>query len=154
LIDLARVLAEEIGDLPQAIARAREVTGASPEAALARALEASWRARLGDVAGASLAYARLRQQLELSPPARKEQAAEWLERAADFERDVQRDLPAAERHLAALLRLLPHDVSVQEAYRAVAVRLAAEERRQLAPAGFERELSSELPINQEPESSR
>jgi tetratricopeptide (TPR) repeat protein len=150
LIDLARVLAEEMGDLPQAIARVREVTGESSEASEARALEASWRARLGDIAGASLAYARLRQQLELSPPARKELAVEWLERAADFERDVQRDLSAAERHLAALLRLVPHDVSAQEAYRAVAVRLAAEGHRTLpAHAAIEPQLAPERLANED-----
>ena len=61
LIDLAMVLASDLKDLPQAIARARQVSAASPRYVEARRLEARWRADLGDIAGASLCFGRMRE---------------------------------------------------------------------------------------------
>jgi tetratricopeptide (TPR) repeat protein len=58
---LGRALAERLDDLPSAIAHVSAISADAPEAALARALEARWRARLGDDVGASLAFARLRE---------------------------------------------------------------------------------------------
>ena len=124
LIDLAMVLASDLKDLPQAIARARQVSAASPRYVEARRLEARWRADLGDIAGASLCFGRMREALELNPepPA---SAAQFLLEAADFEQEVERDVLAAERHLAVALRIAPHDARIAERYRAVAAEVAA-----------------------------
>jgi tetratricopeptide (TPR) repeat protein len=61
LLDLARALADRLGDLPTAIARVSAVPREAPEAILARGLEGRWRHRLGDVAGASLAFGQMRE---------------------------------------------------------------------------------------------
>lgn len=127
LFDLACVIADYLHDYPQAIARIRQVPAGTPRATEARALEATWRARIGDLAGASLAYARLRDAVELAekpPPL----AADWLLEAARFERDVQRDALAAEQHLRVALALQPHAPAIAEAYREVAARVAEEAR--------------------------
>jgi hypothetical protein len=89
-------------------------------------MEAEWLVRLGDLAGASLAYARLRQAAELTPPENAESVARALAQASRFE--ASSDLHAAERHLAVALRLLPRDPQIQVEYREVAARLAAERR--------------------------
>ncbi|MEO7036357.1 MAG: tetratricopeptide repeat protein [Polyangiaceae bacterium] len=119
LLDLAQVLASDLKDLPQAIARARQVSAASPRHAEARRLEAQWRAALGDIAGASLVYGRMREAIELAsevPP----NAAAYLMEAADFELRIERDVLAAERHLAVAVRFAPHNAVVTERYRAIA----------------------------------
>lgn len=127
LVDLARLLAGDLGDLPQAIARVREVPAASPRSLEARLLEARWRSTLGDIRGASLAFARLRQAIELASPP-DPASAEWLLEAARFERDVQHDALAAERHLTIALRLAPRDHRIAEAYREVAAIVAVRTR--------------------------
>jgi hypothetical protein len=93
----------------------------------ARALEAEFRARLGDVTGASLSYARLREILELGTTDEPKSAADWLRAAARFERDVTQDAVAAERHLAVALKIAPRDREVAEAYREAAALLRARE---------------------------
>jgi tetratricopeptide (TPR) repeat protein len=123
LVDLARILAK-MGDLPQAIARVRAVVAPSEELALARALEADWREKIGDLAGASLAHARLRETLELTPPHDVGAAVDWLTGAARFESEVRKDLRAAERHLAVALRLAPRDRGVGALYREMSARLS------------------------------
>jgi tetratricopeptide (TPR) repeat protein len=126
LVDLAKILAK-MGDLPQAIARVRAVSAPSEELGLARALEAEWRERIGDLAGAALAYGRMRETLELGTPRDepgRRAAADWLKGAARFEWEVRGDPRAAERHLAVALRLSPRDRSVGEAYREISARLA------------------------------
>jgi tetratricopeptide (TPR) repeat protein len=128
LLDLAKVLASDAGDLPQAIARVRQVSAASERHVEARALEARWRSQLGDLAGASLAYGRMREAIELGGAARPEHVALLIE-AAHFEREAEQDLTAAERHLAVALRLAPRDEAVGALYREVAAGLA-EKRRQ------------------------
>ncbi len=128
LLDLARVLASDAGDLPQAIARVRQVSAASERHVEARALEARWRSQLGDLAGASLAYGRMREAIELASEPRPEQVS-LLTEAAHFEREAEQDLSAAERHLAVALRLAPRDEAVGALYRDVAAALA-EKRRQ------------------------
>jgi tetratricopeptide (TPR) repeat protein len=127
LLDLAKILARG-GDLPQAIARARQVAAPTERLAEARALEGSWREKLGDLSGATLAYARMRDVIEQSSPADPKRAADWLVAAARFERDAQNDPLAAERHLGVALRLLPRDRGVSEAYKEVAALLAARAR--------------------------
>jgi tetratricopeptide (TPR) repeat protein len=119
LLDLGKLLAK-LGDLPQAIARLRQVAAPSASLAEARALEAQLRERLGDLAGASLAYARLREVLDLGPVGDARAASEWLLAAARFEREARQDVVSAERHLASALRLSPRDRSVADAYREVA----------------------------------
>ncbi|HWZ90612.1 MAG TPA: tetratricopeptide repeat protein, partial [Polyangiaceae bacterium] len=95
LIDLALVLASDLKDLPQAVARVRQVSAASPRHVEARRLEARWRADLGDIAGASLAYGRMREAIELSDDVALN-AASFLLEAADFEHAAERDVLAAE----------------------------------------------------------
>lgn len=132
VLDLAQILASELLDLPQAVARARQVPFDSPRALEARALEAQWLAELGDITGASLAFGRLRQALELGngdglQGVEPQRAVQWLLKAAQFERS-QRDLSAVERHLAVALRLLPRDPQVQVEYRQAAANLASARR--------------------------
>ena len=128
LVDMARLLATDLEDLPQAIARVRQVPSGSPRAIEAAALEAGWRALLGDAAGASLAWARLRDRIELAEEA-PEGAVEWLVQAARFEREVQGDALAAERHLAVAIRISPRDKQLASRYREVAAVVAARVRR-------------------------
>ena len=127
LLDLAKILAEQAGDLPQAIARARGVPAASPRLVEARYLEGTWRARLGDRVGASLAFGRLREAIELRREPKIEWAAFLLE-AADNSLKIDADPAAAERHLAIALRISPHDQQLAAQYREVS-RLLAERAR-------------------------
>jgi tetratricopeptide (TPR) repeat protein len=128
LIDLAQVLASDLKDLPQAIARARQVSAASPRLAEARMLEARWRATLGDIAGASLVYGRMREAIELGSEVPRD-AVRYLLEAAEFEHRVERDVLAAERHLAVAVRVAPHDSNVSERYRAVAAEAVEQQRK-------------------------
>ena len=128
LIDLAVVLATDLKDLPQAIARVRQVSAASSRHAEARRLEARWRADLGDIAGASLCYGRMREAIELGqevPP----HAAQSLLEAAEFELESERDVLAAERHLSVALRVAPRDARIAERYRAVAAQALEAQRK-------------------------
>jgi len=129
LIDLAMVLVSDLKDLPQAIARVRQVSASSPRYVEARRLEARWRADLGDIAGASLCFARMREAIELSLEA-PASAAQFLLEAAEFEHEVERDVLAAERHLAVALRVAPRDARIAERYRAVAAEARAVVRAQ------------------------
>lgn len=123
LIDLAKVLARQLKDLPAAVARLCQVPAASPRIVEARALEGRFRASLGDLNGATLAYARLRECIELEAHD-EPRAKRWLVEAASFEEDYQRDVFAAERHLAVALRLAPHDDALLGRYRRVAALVA------------------------------
>jgi cellulose synthase operon protein C len=130
LIDLAQLLAES-GDQPQAIARVSQVPVSSPRGLEALALDGRYRAAIGDLRGASLAFARLRDACELSPDgSRLPQAASWLTEAAQFENRSIGDLAAAERHLASALRLAPRDAKVRRLYREAAAALAKRTRRE------------------------
>ncbi len=135
LLPLARAFAEGLDDLPDAIAHVVAVPIDAGEAPTARGLEARWRARLGDHAGASLAFARLREiaaSLAIAPErprasANREDAerlgaiVDFLLEAAEFETTQRIDVLAAQRHLTVALRLRPHDAHVQRAYRAAYV---------------------------------
>jgi tetratricopeptide (TPR) repeat protein len=123
LLDLAKLLATRLRDLPQAIARVRQVSSSSPAAPEARFREGAWRAELGDIAGASQAFARFREAVELGRE-HAPGAAAWLAEAARFERNVAQSLAAAERHLALALRLTPHVEAIAAEYREVARELA------------------------------
>jgi hypothetical protein len=109
----------------------REIPAGVAVALESRYLEASWRARLGDVVGAALAYARLRDALVVAGGERAQApagAVEWLLEAARFAESVEADVAAAERHLSVLLRLAPKDERVAREYRRVAAKLAESQR--------------------------
>lgn len=129
LVELARLIATKLGDLPQAVARLRAVSHDEAEAVEARGLEGRYRLMLGDVVGASAAFGRMREIIELSP--RDGRGAEWLIEAARFERDVLRDHSAAERHLAVALRVAPNHGTIREMYREVAAVLTARRQRHM-----------------------
>lgn len=118
---LARALAERLDDLPAAIARAAVIPADAAEAIPARALEGQWRARLGDLAGAGLAFARLRELAASIPEGAGESVARpiamFLVEAARFETNQRGDPLSARRHLSDALRLLPHDREVRRLYR-------------------------------------
>jgi cellulose synthase operon protein C len=124
LIELGRLLVERCGDHPQAIARVTQVPAASERKFEALALEGRWRAAIGDLRGASLAFARLREACELTGRGNPGDVALWLTEAAQFENHSLGDLVAAERHLASALRLAPRDARVRKLYRQTAATLA------------------------------
>jgi cellulose synthase operon protein C len=141
VFELARALAERLADLPTAIAHISSICGdaPAPEAAVAKGLEARWRARLGDTVGASLAFAGLREaaaSLASIPvvsgsterPAKRGlalphdrigQVVDLLIEAADLELAHRLDPLAAQRHLAVALRLRPYDDRARRAFREV-----------------------------------
>ena len=120
-LTLALALAEKLDDLPSAIARATAIPIEAPEAAMARGLEGRWRASLGDVVGAGLAFARLRDLAGALPVSARESRTRsivaLLVEAARMESEVRRDPDAARRHLAAALRLSPRDPALRRLYR-------------------------------------
>lgn len=121
-LSLARALAERLDDRPTAVSHASAIPREAPEAPVARGLEGRWRARLGDLAGAALAYARLRELAGSLSPGSDEshaQVASLLLEAAEFERTQQHDPRAAQRHLATALRLRPRDAELLRAYREI-----------------------------------
>jgi cellulose synthase operon protein C len=123
LLDLGKAIADKLGDLPAAIARVSCIPAHAPEAPFARGLEGRWRARLGDLAGAALAYARVRELgaslASGSEDPRAQTIAGFLVEGAEMERSRKGDSLAAQRHLAVALRLRPHDPHIREAYREV-----------------------------------
>lgn len=131
-IELALLLAKDFDDLPAAIARVRRVPASAARALEARGLEARWRAALGDIAGASLAWAKLREAMEATEPPPVHQVG-FLVEAARFEREVELDPASAERHLALALALRPRDPDIQRAYREAAGVLAEKRRRLSEP---------------------
>jgi tetratricopeptide (TPR) repeat protein len=130
LLELGRALAEKLDDLPTGVARVSAIAADAPEAMVARGLEGRWRARLGDLAGAALSFARLRELASsLSPgkdDARTLAVCALLREAADVERTRLHDALAAQRHLAAALRLRPRDGELLRAYRDVGALVARE----------------------------
>jgi tetratricopeptide (TPR) repeat protein len=128
LLELARLFGEKLGDLPQAIARARQVPASAVEAEPARHLEGLYRSRIGDRVGASLAYGRLRETIELSG-AKGPATIGRLRDAARFELSERDDIMLAERHLALALRLAPTDPDVMADYRKAAQLLDERNRR-------------------------
>jgi Flp pilus assembly protein TadD len=119
---LACLLVKQTADLPQAIARVRQISAGSDVAVEARLWEARWRLALGDIVGTSVAWARMRELIELGH--QTSDAAKWLVEAAMFEREIRHDLVCAERHLAIALRVAPHDSGLDSLYREVATSLA------------------------------
>lgn len=116
-LELARVLGDLLGDRPAAVARLRAVPDDAHEAIEARGLEGRYRAALGDAAGASLAFARLRERA-----GREAIAIPWLEEAARFE-ESRGELALAQAHLAAALAIKPSSIELEGRYRAVSERI-------------------------------
>ena len=126
-LDLARALAEIAGDRPAAVARARAIPPGVAESAEARFLEGRWRAELGDLAGAALAFGRLRDAVELLAPPDADHAAALaalLAEAADIEERERGDLHAAQRSLGLALRMRPRDPGIGARFRRVAAMVA------------------------------
>jgi tetratricopeptide (TPR) repeat protein len=117
-LELARVLGDHLGDRPAAVARLRAIPDEAPEAIVARGLEGRYRALLGDLAGASLAFARLRERA-----GRETTAIPWLEEAATFE-ESRGDHTVAQAHLAAALAIAPGNTTLEGRYRAISENVA------------------------------
>lgn len=135
-VDLAGALASLMGDRPAAIARLHAVRDGTDTALEARGLEAHLRTELGDVVGAGLAWARLRDLAIARPdgaPAPRAVVPMLLEGAA-FERE-RGDVRAAHAHVAAALHLAPSEPGVLAAYRAAGAALGESERGVQAPPG-------------------
>lgn len=144
-LDLARALAEVAGDCPAAVARVRAIPPGLPESFEARFLEGRYRAELGDLAGASLAFGRLCDAVDLAPPLdvdRSAAIAAMLREAAAIEERERADLHAAQRLLGLALRLRPRDRG-----------LAAEFRRVAAAATAAARAASKAPAPERPRAS-
>ncbi|HEY5956504.1 MAG TPA: hypothetical protein VIV60_08130, partial [Polyangiaceae bacterium] len=126
-VTLAALVATKLGDLPQAVSRVRAVPNGDPDVVTARGLEGRYRLMLGDIVGASLAFSRMRELIAVEPQPSK--WVEWLLEAARFERDVLRDVNAAERHLSLAIRVAPRHSTAKELYREVAAVIAARRQR-------------------------
>jgi cellulose synthase operon protein C len=121
-LDLASALADRLDDRSTAVAHVAAIPRDAPEAPVARGLEGRWRAHLGDLAGAALAYARLRElagSMGSGSDDSRAQVAALLLEGAEVERTQLHDPLAAQRHLATALRLRPHDPDLLRAYREV-----------------------------------
>ncbi len=155
-LELARALAEIAGDRPAAVARARAVPPGLAESFEARFLEGRWRAELGDLAGASLAFGRLRDAVDISADLdvdRRAAVAAMLVEAAAIEERERADHHAAQRLLGLALRLRPRDRAVAAEFRRVAA-LAQPAPRVVAPpppAPIETEIEIEIEPEIEPE---
>ncbi len=128
-LDLAQVLADKLDDKPAAIARVRAIPAHAAEALAARGLEGRWRAALGDVAGAALAFAKARDLADTRlfdmPGSARGEALAVLMEAGAFERDVRGDWLTAQRHLEAAVRVAPRDEAARRALREAGARVAA-----------------------------
>jgi tetratricopeptide (TPR) repeat protein len=125
---LAKALADGLDNLPGAIARVRRVPSAADEALEARLLEGRWRAALGDILGAGVAFAHFRElaRTRVVPDSRirGDLVASGLLEAARFERHQHHDILAAHAHASIGLELRPTDQALRAFYRHVAAELA------------------------------
>lgn len=128
---LARILGDSLGDRPAAIAHLRAVADATPEAIDARGLEGRYRVLLHDTAGASLAFARLRERA-LSSETPLPHAARWLDEAARFEEE-RGELALAQAHLAAAHRIHPGSMEIEARYRTLSERVGRAARLGVLP---------------------
>ena len=111
-IELARALAEAADDRPAAVARLRAIPIDADERFEARFLEGRFRAELGDLAGAAIAFGKLRDAVELSLGdlgPRAPHVAVLLADAARLEEEELGDPLAAQRDLGLAIRLRPRD---------------------------------------------
>jgi len=113
-LTLARALAEHTSDLPAAIARAHSIGRDAPESIVARGLEGRWRATLGDLAGASLAFARMRDGIEQQGATNAtDEMVALLEEASAFELEKKKDETSARRHALTALSARPSSNKLQ-----------------------------------------
>ena len=126
-LELAKVLADRLDDKPDAVARLRAIPDEAPEAVVARGLEGRYRALIGDLPGAALAFARLRERA-----GRATEAVPFLIEAAAFE-EARGELAAAQRHLAVANAIVPADGDVAGRLRALGERIAHEAGMRPAP---------------------
>jgi tetratricopeptide (TPR) repeat protein len=126
-LELAKVLGDRLEDRPDAIARLRAIPDDAHEAIEARGLEGRYRVAIGDLAGAALAFARLRERA-----GRERSAVPWLVEAARFE-ESRSDLAAAQRHLATATAIAPDDVMLAEKLKSLGERIAREAGVRLPP---------------------
>jgi cellulose synthase operon protein C len=125
ILALSRALAEHLDDLPSAIARVAAIPPDALEGPVARGLEGRWRARLGDLAGAALSFARLRELAASFSPGRAGEAGDrrvtavvdLLKEAAELQRTRLNDPRGAQRHIGAALRIRPHDGALRLSFR-------------------------------------
>jgi len=120
LIELAQALADVASDLPGAIAHVRLVPFGLPQTVAARALEGTWRAALGDLDGATIAFGHAREAFEMLPPPAAAPLVSWLLAAAEFEERQRLDRRCAFRHVEAALRVCPDDPALRGAFRRLA----------------------------------
>ncbi len=127
VVDLATTLGDTLGDRAAAVARVRAVPLHAREALAARALEARWRSELGDIAGASLAFALARDLVEARPDLSSEDralAVRALLDGARLESEKKQDWAASQRHLQVAARVAPGDPAVRAALRETRSRVA------------------------------
>ncbi len=133
-IELARALAEAADDRPAAVARLRAIPIDAEERFEARFLEGRFRAELGDLAGAAIAFGRLRDAVELALGdlgVRAAHVAVLLADAARVEENELGDPLAAQRDLGLAMRLRPRDRLVLGAsFRRASSALVAEDERE------------------------
>ncbi len=134
LLELASALAEVARDLPAAIAHARLVPFGLPQTVAARALEGRWRASLGDLDGATVAYGHAREALESLPADAAARHVAWLLQAAEFEERERNDRRCAFRHVDAALRVSPDNPAVRSAFRRLAAQVPMPPVQHAAPA--------------------
>jgi len=175
LLDFAKALAAHADDRPAAIAHVRSIPASRPESFEARLLEGRWCAELGDTARASVAFARLGDEVERALGALASDSdgssalgeaglgvrdlaslvSSFLEEAANVEEFERSDRLAARRLLSLALRLAPQRRSVKAAFRRVAAepKTAREEARvdASAPASplGERAVESDVTLRDE-----
>jgi len=125
-LELGRILGNELGDRPAAIARLAAIADDSPEAIAGRGLEGRFRAILGDFAGASLAFARMRERSGRDPS-----ALPWLVEAATYESN-RGELRAAHEHARVAIAIAPHDETLLALYKDLGARIAERADPQLA----------------------
>jgi len=125
---LAKALADGLDNLPGAIARVRRIPSSSDEALEARLHEGRWRASLGDILGAGIAFAQFRELARTRVPSdsriRGDLVASGLLEAARFERHQHHDILAAHAHASIGLELRPTDAALRAFYRQVSAELA------------------------------
>lgn len=155
-IELCRGLAEVTGDRSAAVARARAIPPGVPEAIEARFLEGKYRAEIGDLAGAAVAFGRLRDAVEIEEslmgadrsPAieRAASIARMLAEAAAIEEDERGDRHAAQRDLGLAMRLAPRDRSIAASFRRVAALLVSAAQKPATAANSRDEETPTGPI--------
>lgn len=135
ILELATAIAEHTADLPAAVYQARRVPFGVAQTIGARALEGRWRNQLGDIAGASHAFAQARQAATHLPLATVTDNVAWLVEAARFEFEVRRDPKTAKAHAMMALRASPRDTNILALFREIATaQQQAESHHESAPA--------------------